>query len=343
VFGVRDYVPLPISRSWFARIFADPVVRIGLLAWLVFALSLPFLAHGSIPFDQPWATHVPYSLRIWGEILGPFFDLWLIAVVYALTHHRSIDVATRSPERSVATRETIGVLVYGAVVLIAGQFVGHLFGPNGIDQHLPGSMFGLSGVVTPSDVYLWSTYNFVFYALIPYIFFRSLGYSNEALCLRSSDLRNDALVIAFVLAIGLADGLPGNRIWQLNPHQLALGAFLAFTFSLFGTGLPIMIFLCSILVPRYKKLTGSTAATVVLGGFTYASLHLAESWTRYDTPAHALLSIAFIMLLFGGPGMLKSYLTQRTGNAWVHLWGYHAIWPHVTADTPIFVKIFDIH
>jgi len=45
------------------------------------------------------------------------------------------------------------------------------------------------------------------------------------------------------------------------------------------------------------------------------------------------LSFIFIMLLFGGPGMVKSYLTQRTGNAWVHLWGFDAISPHVTDDT----------
>jgi hypothetical protein len=121
-----------------------------------------------------------------------------------------------------------------------------------------------------------------------------------------------------------------------------LGSVIALIFSLLGTGLPIMIFLTSILVPRYQKLTGSTAATMVLSGFTYASLHLTEYWTRYDTPAHGALSVIFIMLLFGGPGMVKAYLTLRTGNAWVHLWGYHVIWPHVTGDTPIFVKIFGI-
>src|SRR4029077_3856229 len=97
-----------------------------------------------------------------------------------------------------------------------------------------------------------------------------------------------------------------------------------------------------VFVSRFQKLTGSTAATIVLSGFTYASLHLAEYWTRYDTPAHAALSVIFILLFFGGPGMVKSYLTVRTGNAWVHLWGYHVIWPHVTGDTPIFVKIFGI-
>jgi hypothetical protein len=266
----------------------------------------------------------------------------LIGVIYALTHHRHVDIGIRAPERSVAVRETIGLLVYGGVVLIAGQFVGRLFGVNGLGLHLSGSMFGLSAEITPREVYAWSAYNFVFYALLPYCFFRRRGYSNQALCLRSEDLRNDILVILSILAIGLAFNLPYRGMWQLMGHQIAIGGMLAFVFSLFGTGLPIMIFMCSILIPRYKKLTGSTAATVVLGGFTYASLHLSEYWTRYDTPAHGALSVIFIMLLFGGPGMVKSYLTQRTGNAWVHLWGFHAIWPHVTDDTPIFVKIFGV-
>src|SRR5215469_17740355 len=44
-----------------------------------------------------------------------------------------------------------------------------------------------------------------------------------------------------------------------------------------------------------------------------------------------------------GPGLIKSYLTLRTGNACVHLWAYHAIAPHVISDTPVVVKIFGIH
>ena len=46
---------------------------------------------------------------------------------------------------------------------------------------------------------------------------------------------------------------------------------------------------------------------------------------------------------FFGPGLIKSYLTLRTGNAWVHLWAYHAIAPHVISDTPVVVKIFGIY
>jgi hypothetical protein len=328
--------------NWLARILRDRTVQIGLAVWIGFAAAIPFLANGTIPFDQPMLAAMSYRTRVGIEIMGPVIAFIFMAITRALTRHRFVDLAARAPERAVALRETAGLLLYGAAVLIAGQFVGRLVGTHGIGLHLAGSMFGLTDTVTPREAYVWALYNFVFYAALPYWFFRRRGYSREALCLKSSNPRNDALVILVILALGLIADLPASVLWRLSSHQLALGAPLAFVISLFGTGLPIMIFLTSILVPRYQKLTGSTAATVVLGGFTYASLHLAEYWTRYDTPAHAALSVIFIVLFFGGPGLVKSYLTLRTGNAWVHLWGYHAIWPHVTGDTSIFVKIFGI-
>lgn len=329
-------------QGWLARILSGRIVQIGIAAWILFGITIPFLARGSVPFEQPDLAHLSYSSRVWAEVVGPVFALILICVIFALTHGRAVDIGSRVPDRVAARRETIAVLVYGVVILIAGQFVGRLLGMHGLGLHLSGSMFGLSEQVSPREVYAWSIYNFIFYALIPYVVFRRRGYSNQQLCLRSGDLPNDVLVIVGVLGIGLTGDLRGNPIWQLDGHQFALGGTIAFVASLFGTGLPIMIFLTSILIPRYKKLTGSTAATVVLDGFTYAGLRLSEYWTRYDTPAHGALSFIFIMLLFGGPGMVKSYLTQRTGNAWVHLWGYHAIWPHVTDDTGTFVKIFQI-
>jgi len=83
----------------------------------------------------------------------------------------------------------------------------------------------------------------------------------------SSNPLNDALLIAVILALGLVFDLPGSGIWRLTAHQFALGGALTLALSLFGTGLPIMIFFTCILVPRYHKLTGSTAATCVLGGF----------------------------------------------------------------------------
>ena len=332
----------PPSSSWIKRTLSDRIVWIGLAVWVVFSAAIPYLAQGAIPFDQPMLAAMPYRTRVMIEIFGPVVAFIFMGVAYALTRRRFVDITTRAPERSVALRETLGVLSYGAIVLIGGVLVGRLAGSHRIGLHLAGSMFGMTDSVSPREVWAWSLYNFAFYAAIPYLWFRRRGYSREQLCLKSSNPLNDTIVILVILAIGPIFDLPGNPIWKLSGRQFAAGAVLAFVYSFLGTGLPVMIFLTSILVPRYRKLTGSTAATVVLGGFTYAAMHLSEYWTRYDTSAHAALSVVFIVLFFGGPGMVKAYLTLRTGNAWVHFWGYHVIWPHVTGDTPLFVKIFNL-
>jgi len=160
--------------------------------------------------------------------------------------------------------------------------------------------------------------------------------------LKSVNPRNYALVILVVLAMesALEFGLGGVPI--LSRHQLIIGATLSFVVHLLGTGLPIMIFIYSILMPRYARLTGTATTTVLLGAVSYAILHVTEYWTVYDSPSHGALSVIFVLLTFFWPGLIKSFLTVRTGNAWVHLWAYHAIAPHVTSDTGNIVKFFSI-
>jgi hypothetical protein len=327
-----------------ARAFLrNRIVQTGIAVWIIFAAAIPLLAHGAVPFDQPGLTREPFAARVYSLIISPLVELIFVAVAFAITRRRTVVIAERTPARDIAMRETIGVLIYGAVILVAGQFAGRALGMQGIGQHLTGSLFGLGNyVVTPRDTLIWAAYNFVFYAVIPYLYFRRRGYTPRQLCLQSNNPLNDTAVILAVLGVGIVSELPRLPLWQLDAHQLAIGIPLTFVLCLLGTGLPVMVFLCAILIPRYYKLTGSTAATCVLSGFTYASMHLAEYWTRYDSPAHAALSVIFVFLTFGGPGIVKGYLTVRTSNAWVHLWGYHAIWPHVTGDTPMFVKIFGI-
>jgi hypothetical protein len=54
------------------------------------------------------------------------------------------------------------------------------------------------------------------------------------------------------------------------------------------------------------------------------------------------LSLMFVLFQYFGPGMIKSVLTLRTGNAWVHAVSYHAVAPHVLIDTPLMIRVFGI-
>ncbi len=57
---------------------------------------------------------------------------------------------------------------------------------------------------------------------------------------------------------------------------------------------------------------------VQLGGVADALMHSFEAWAVYDSLEGASLSILFLAFQDVPPGMVKSVLTLRTGNAWVH-------------------------
>jgi len=265
-----------------------------------------------------------------------------MGVVALLTRRRPIpDLAGRAPVRAVALVETWMLWLYAALVMAAGRIIGLQFFGEGIALHLNGSLVGATRVQAPAEVYTWAAYNGFFLALVPYVVFRLRGYSPHELNLRSHNWKNDTLVILVVLAISIGLDLTGPNIFWLTPHQQLVGGLLSFVLHLFGTDLPVMIFIYGILMPRYFRLT-SAATAFLLAAASYPALHIFESWTRYDTPAHSVGSIILVFLVFFPPGLMKSYLTLRTGNAWVHLWAFHAISPHVTIDTRLIVKDFNI-
>jgi hypothetical protein len=290
-----------------------------------------------------FSRHTP-SYR--GLVVGSSKYLMLVVLMFGLvallTRKRPlIDLALRAPEGFIARRETLAMWAYAALVMVAGRLIGqHLFG-EGIALHLNGSLVGATRVQSPIEVYTWAAYNGILLALIPYVVFRMRGYSNEQLNLKSANLKSDLLVILVVLAFSAGMDMMGSNIFQLTRHQQLVGGLMSFWLHLFGTDLPIMIVIYSILMPRYFKLFSPMTA-YLLGAVSYPTMHIFESGTRYDSIGAAAMSLTFVYLLLIPAGLMKSFLTWRTGNAWVHVWAYHAISPHVTVDTRLIVNDFGI-
>jgi hypothetical protein len=334
----------PRSTPWLISVLRQRSAQIALLLWLAASFAVFPLSGGKLPLNRPLLNRLPLLAQVIAPVVVLLIVFVEMAITYFLTRRRVLpDMAARAPERAIARREVALLWLYGATVLLFGRHLGlHLFG-EGIGLHLNGSLFGNTREVSPREVWTWAAYNFVLLAVIPYAIFRARGYSREALNLKSSNLKNDALVIFVIMAIGVAFDLAGGGFLKLSAHQMLLGGALTFITHLLGTGLPVMVFIYAILFPRYLKLTSSPVTTLLLGALSYAAVHIFEYWTLYDSLPHALVSVIFVLLTFFPPGLMKSYLTLRTANAWVHLWGYHAITPHVTADTPMVVHVFGIH
>ena len=320
-----------------------PAFWFGVIAWIALNVAAIYLSGGVLPFDRPAVAALPFAAQMAFPTVGLLEIFVLMGVVYALTRKRAIpDMAARAPARARAAFETIGLLTYAMAGQVGGWFLGPALGLRPFSFHLAGTLVGCSTPASAKEAIVWASYNFLVFAGVPYLVFRR-RYSTEALNLRSTNRANDLIVIVVVLAIESISELaafPG--IFKLTPHQLLLAAPLAFFFFGIGTVIPTMVLIYSILLPRYLKLTGSFVVTVLMGGATYALMHIVEGWSTFNGTTDTALSLIFVVLTYLGPGMFKSFVTLRTGNAWVHAIAYHAIAPHVIVDAPLMVKAFAI-
>ncbi len=330
------------QNSGIASLLRNRSFQIAVLLWLLVSVSAMVLTHRGVPLNIPALNRMNPIFAVAFSSIAIVVLLAEMGIVLFLTRGRPFPkLDLRAPDRAIAKKETWSLWIYIAVIMLTGRYLGlHFFG-EGIALHLNGSVVGATRVQSPLEVWTWAVYNCVFLALAPYLAFLHRGYSREALNLKSANLKNDSLVIVVILLISCLLDLAGPNIFELSPHQQVAGGLLSFFLNMAGTDLPVMIVIYGILLPRYVKLT-SPVTGFLLGAASYPIMHLLESWTRYGTLSDSAVSVLFVFLTFFPPGLMKSFLTIRTGNAWVHLWAFHAISPHVTVDTRLIVRDFQI-
>ncbi len=313
------------------------------LAWLALNGAILALARGFLPFDRPNLAGQPFWLQIAMPSIAMIEQFSLMGLVALLSRGRPVtEIGERAPPPGTAGREVALVLVYALLAQVGGWFVGPALGYRPFSFHLAGTLVGCSILASPGEAMVWAGYNFLMFAVIPYLWFRR-RYSNRELCLVFDRGGRDWIVLIAVLVVESAVQLsvmPG--IFSLPLPVLLRAAPLAFGLFGVGTVLPTMVTIYAILVPRYYKLTGSVAISTILGGLTYASVHLVEGWSSFRTPSDTVLSLLFVILSYTGPGMFKTFVTLRTSNAWVHALGYHAVAPHTLADTPLIARVFSL-
>lgn len=178
------------SGSWFANLLRERSVQLAVVLWIAASIAVFPLSGGKFPLDRPLLRNLPLAAQVLAPIVVLVVVFVEMAVTYFLTRRRSVpDMAARAPERDVARREVCLLWAYGALVLLAGQWIGlRLFG-EGIGLHLNGSLFGPTRMASPREVLVWSAYNFILLAVVPYVVFRARGYSREALNLKSTKSR----------------------------------------------------------------------------------------------------------------------------------------------------------
>jgi hypothetical protein len=335
-----------MSRALATARHAPPLRRVlalAVIAWLALNVVIVALARGYLPFDRPNLAGTPFWLQVAMPSMAMVEQFALMGLVALITRGRPVgEIGARAPAAAIARREVVFVLAWAMAAQAGGWFLGPALGFRPFSFHLAGTLVGCSALASPGEAMVWAGYNFCVFAVAPYLWFRR-RYSLRELCLtfdsRGLDLRVTMAVLLVETAVQLAV-MPA--ILHLPTRVLLIAAPLTFMLFLVGTVLPTMVLVYSILLPRYYRLTGSVSITVILGGLTYAAMHLVEGWSSFANPTDSLLSLLFVFLSYTGPGMFKSFVTLRTSNAWVHAISYHAFAPHTLLDTPMIAKVFGI-
>jgi hypothetical protein len=330
-----------LSSQSVRRTLLHPAILTAAAIWAIANIAVISLSGGVLPFDRPKFN----GLSIAAQLAMP--SAWLIEilafmVLVAFVTRRRVapDMAARAPAKSIAGAEVFGLVVYAIAGQAGGWVLGPALGYRPFSFHVAGTVFGCSVLPSPGEIVTWMSYNFIIFALIPFLWFHR-RYSALQLNLRSVAPRADfLLIVVIMLCEGAFELTAFPGLLSLSGSTIVRAAPLAFVIYFFGTVLPTMVLIYSILLPRYWKLTGSQTVTLLLGGLSYAAMHLVEGWSNFSTLRDSTLSLLFVFLTYFGPGLFKTFVTLRTGNAWVHALGYHAVAPHVIADTPLIAEAF---
>jgi hypothetical protein len=320
-----------------------PAILTAAAIWVAAHVAVIGLAGGALPFDRPGLAGLSFAAQLALPSASLIEIFALMGIVAFVTRNRAVpDMAARAPAKSSSAAEVFGVVVYAMAGQAGGWVLGPALGYRPFSFHVAGTLFGCSVLPTPGEILTWMSYNFIVFAVLPYLWFRR-HYSSLQLNLISVAPRADLILILVIMVFESAfelSALPG--VLSLSPSAALRAVPLTFAVFFLGTVLPTMVLIFSILLPRYLKLTGSRTVTLLLGGLSYAAMHLVEGWSNFSTSRDSALSLIFVFLGYFGPGLFKSFVTLRTGNAWVHALGYHAVAPHVVADTPLIAKAFAI-
>jgi hypothetical protein len=337
---IKDPVP-PRARRRVPR----SVIVFG-VGWTLMSVAALVLASDKLPFDRPAVAEQTVSAQVVSGWLNLLAGLLLVGITYLMTRRRQApDLAGRAPARRMAAMELAALTGYTIAAMAVGHLLGNAIGAHPFGLHLPGALYGISDPPSVGWIGAWAAYNLIAYAVVPYLAFRRRGYTPTQLNMRSVNRRADAILILVILLVesALEIGTLGGPLLALDAGDAIRVIPLSFAVNFIGTVLPIAILVYGIALPRVLKVTGSVPVTAIIGGFVYAAMHVFDGWATYDSLNTGLLTLIFLTLQYFGPGLIKSVLTLRTGNVWVHVWGYHAIAPHATIDAPTLMHVFHGH
>ena len=131
-------------------------------------------------------------------------------------------------------------------------------------------------------------------------------------------------------------------IGGITASQYAQGVPLGIFFNALGAGLPVVVMMHMIFIPRVALLVKNKLTVIVLGGLFYSVFSIFDQGVDYSTLAIGLTSFTYVVMTQTLVGMGKATFTVVTGNPFIHFITLHVVSARVPFDTRMYIEIFKI-
>lgn len=210
--------------------------------------------------------------------------------------------------------------------------------------HFPGTDEYATGSHSQADVWVWAGTYTVLYTILPMMWLRQRGFSLRKLFSSFRWIRDMWIIIAYwaldffgPILTGAADFLGG-----ITASQYAQGIPWGVLINTLGAGLPVVVMMHMIFIPRVAVLIENKLAVIMIGGLYYALFSMFDQGVDYTTLGTALTSFTFIIMTQTLVGMGKAAFTVVTGNPFIHFITLHVISARIPFDTRMYIEIFNL-
>ena len=236
-------------------------------------------------------------------------------------------------------REQAGVEVLAAFIyLLVTQLVLGLFFDVGL--HFPGPHVYESGSFAYQHVVVWTLVNTVVYVLVPLLWLRGQGLNLVGFMRALQWRRNIWILIAFWALDFYGPIIGGVPFFSLTAEQYLVGIPTSILVNTFGAGLPVVILMHVVVIPRLMLIYESKLVVISIAGLFYAIFSLFDPGVDYSTLNMATLSVTYIVMTQMLVGMGKATFTVVTANPFIHFVTLHVLSARVPFDTAMYAEIF---
>jgi hypothetical protein len=302
------------------------------LAW--FATTVVFFG------TQIGSTAVPpIAEDAVSSLLFAYFPVLALCVFLLLYLTRSRDAfdweALYSVNKAKAGIEVLTAFIY---LLVTQLILGLLFD---VGLHFPGPHVYESGSFAYQHVVLWVLVNSLVYVLLPLLWLRSKGL-NIAEFMRALQWRRNIWILITFWALDFFGPIIGGvPFFSLTTEQYLVGIPTSILVNTFGAGLPVVILMHVVLIPRLMLVYESKLVVISIAGLFYALFSLFDPGVDYSSLNMATLSVTYIVMTQVLVGMGKATFTVVTANPFIHFITLHVLSARVPFDTAMYAEIFN--